>query len=139
MSAIVPASEAGEKGTITGFKNAYLYDDPKKIEKINDELKTRFLALPPASEDDSIHDDVSSMKNLQSSVYGDRPTSEKDFDMFSERSAQLTQISKRSGITSISQSLMNKLGKPLSLPKEKVLREKAEDKFFKQNLKEIDD
>ena len=79
------------------------------------------------------------MKNLQSSVYGERQTSEKDFDMFSERSVQLTQISKRSGITCISQSLMNKLGKPLSLPKEKVLREKAEDKFFKQNLKEIDD
>ena len=38
MSAIVPASEAGEKGIITGFKNAYLYEDPKRMEKINDEL-----------------------------------------------------------------------------------------------------
>lgn len=139
MSAIVPASEAGEKHVVTGFKNAYLYDDPARIEKINDELKTKFLALPPPSEDDSVNDDITSMKNLQSSVHGDRATSEKDFDIFSERSAHLTMISKRSGITSISHSLMNKLSKPLSLPKEGVLRDKAEQKVFKQNLKEIDD
>jgi len=139
MSALVPASEAGERDIITGYKNAYLYDDPGRIEKINDELKTKFLALPPLSEDESINDDITSMKNLQSSVHGDRASSEKDFDIFSERSAHLTMISKRSGITSISHSLMNKLSKPLSLPKEKTLRDKAEEKILKQNLKEIDD
>lgn len=138
MSALIPVSEAGETGVIFGLKNAYLYDDPERIEKINDELKTRFLALPPA-DDESIHDDVKSTSNFQTSVFGGKNTSVKDFDMFSERSAQLTQISKRSGITSISHSLISKLSKPTSFPKEKILREKAEEKYLKSSLREIDD
>jgi GTPase involved in cell partitioning and DNA repair len=98
MSALVPVTEAGKANVVTGVKNAFVYEDGDRMEQINDELKTKFLALPPCSTDednlqaDSIHDDTSSMKNMQSSVFGDE--SKKGVDMFSERSVQLTQISK---------------------------------------------
>lgn len=140
MSAIVPLSEAGQTNMSFGMKNAYVYEDADRIEKINDELKTKFLSLPSPDDDISqSHDDVTSVGNFQTSVMGERQKSAKDYDVFSERSQQLTQISKRSGITNFSHSIISKLSKPVSLPKEKLLRENAESKLLKRNLAEIDD
>lgn len=139
MSALVPVSEAGETGVISGMKNAYIYEDGDRMERINDELKTKYLALPPCSDDnETINDDVSSMYNFQSSVKGGKRASEKNSDIYSERSVQLSLISKRSGITNFSHSVVSRLSKPVSLPKEKILREKAESKLYKSNIKEID-
>ena len=139
MSALVPASEAGETGVTTGMKNAFVYEDGGRMEEINDQLKTKFLALPPADGTDSMNNDFSTVSNMQTSVFGEKQGSEDNVDLFSERSAQLTQISKRSGISGISHSIVSKLSKPVSLPKEKFLREKAESKVSKQFIKEIDD
>lgn len=138
MSALIPASEAGETGVIAGTKNAFVYEDGERMERINDELKTKYLALPPPSDDETVHDDVSSMYNFQSSVYGDKKGNEKSIDANSQRSAQLSMFSKRSGISNFSHSIISKLSKPISLPKEKILREKAEEKLYKQSIKDID-
>jgi hypothetical protein len=136
MSALVPVSEAGVTGITMGMKNAYVYEDGERMEKINDELRTKYLALPPAQDDNSVHDDISSVNGM-ASVMGGKEES-KHIDMLSERSIQLTQISKRSGISTISHSVISKLSKPISLPKEKILREQAEDKLYKSHIKEID-
>ena len=138
MSSLVPTSEAGESGMIHGMRNAYVYEEGERMETINDELKTKFLALPPPSDDITENDEISSISHMQASVFGNTKGSEKDIDAFSERSLQLTQISKRSGISGISHSLVSKLNKPVSLPKDKFLREKAEGKLSKKTLKEID-
>ncbi|CAI2376509.1 unnamed protein product [Moneuplotes crassus] len=138
MSSLVPAPEAGETDATRGMKNAFVYEDGKRVEEINDQLRTRFLALPPAEENQSDHDEVSSMANMQSSVFGGGKSSDKNADIFSERSVQLSQFSKRSGISGISHSLVSKLNKPVSLPKDKFLRNEAEDKLSKQSLKEIE-
>lgn len=139
MSAIVPVTEAGANGLINGIKNAFVYEEGERMEAINDELKAKYLALPCPSDNDTINDDVSSMNNFQPSVYGGKKGSEKNYDAFSERSVQLTQISKRSGISGFSHSIVSKLSKPQSFPKEKTLRDKAENKFYKQSLREIED
>lgn len=139
MSAIVPVTEAGANALINGMKNAYVYEEGERMEAINDELKAKYLALPSPSDNDTINDDISSMNNFQPSVYGGKKGSEKNYDAFSERSVQLTQISKRSGISGFSHSIVSKLSKPQSFPKEKTLRDKAENKFYKQSLREIED
>lgn len=140
MSAIIPVREAGQTGLSTGQKNAYDYEDGGRMELINDELKTKYLALPAPSDDESMgHGDTSSVGNFQTSVMGSRKKSEREMDIFSERSQQLTQISKRSGISSYSHSVLSKLSKPVSLPGDKLLRAQAEEKHLKQNLKEIED
>jgi hypothetical protein len=139
MSAMVPITEAGDNALINGMKNAYVYEEGERMEAINDELKTKFLALPSPSDHDTVNDDISSMNNYQTSVFGDKKGSSKDYDIYSERSVQLTQISKRSGISGFSHSIVSKLSKPHSFPKEKILREKAEDKYYKQTMREIED
>lgn len=139
MSALIPASEAGVSGVIAGMKNAYVYEDGERMEQINDVLKSKFLALPPCTDDASMHDDVSSMHNAQMSAFGDKKGSDKNVDVFSERSVQLSQMTKRSGLSNYSHSIISKLSKPVSLPKEKILREQAESKLYKSSIKEIDD
>lgn len=137
MSSLVPLSEAGVTGITMGMKNAYVYEDGERMEKINDELKTKYLALPPPQTDDgSVHDDLSSLNGMVSVMGGKEGSNHND--MLSERSVQLTQISKRSGISSFSHSVISKLSKPISLPKEKILREQAEDKLYKNHMQEID-
>lgn len=139
MAALVPVGEAGEMGVVSGMKNAFIYEDGDRMEKINDELKSKYLALPPPSEDGSIQDDISSMRNMQVSVMGDQKGSDNNADIFSERSVQLSQMSRRTGISNYSHSIISKLSRPVSLPKEKILREQAEGKLYKKNIKEIDD
>ena len=140
MSALVPPSEAGKTGVVSSRENAYNFDDAGRMEEINDQLKTKFLALPSPDDDISqSNDDATSMSHFQTSVMGDKQKSDKEFDIMSERSQQLTQISKRSGISSFSYSVITKLNKPVSLPGDKNLREKAEDAVLKRNLKEIDE
>ena len=141
MSALVPITEAGETGITSGLKNAFEYEDADRMEEINDELKTKFLALPAPDDDESSQnmDDTSSVGNFQTSVMGDKQKSDTAFDMMSERSQQLSMISKRSGISNFSHSVISKLSKPMSLPRDKNLRERAEDTMLKQNLRQIDD
>lgn len=43
MSAIVPLTEAGDNGITWGMKNAYVYEETEKMEKINEELRSKFM------------------------------------------------------------------------------------------------
>jgi hypothetical protein len=43
MSAIVPLTEAGDNGMTGGMKNAYEYEDAGKMERINEELRSKFM------------------------------------------------------------------------------------------------
>jgi len=43
MSAIVPVSEAGETGLSHGMKNAFVYEETKRMEEINEALRSRYM------------------------------------------------------------------------------------------------
>jgi len=56
-------------------------------------------------------------------------------DMMSERSAQLSNFSKRTGISNYSSSVLSKLSKPSVLPKESSVRDQAENRDLKNRLR----
>ena len=45
MSALLPPTEAGKSGFASGMKNAFEYEDPDKIEKLNEELRSKYLVV----------------------------------------------------------------------------------------------
>lgn len=43
MSAIVPLEEAGESGLTGGMKNAFQYEETKRMEQINETLRSKYM------------------------------------------------------------------------------------------------
>lgn len=59
-------------------------------------------------------------------------------DSRSEKSGQFSQVSKKTGVTSLHTGVLSKLSKPSVLPKESSLRDNAEKKDLQLKMKEID-
>ena len=80
LNSFVPAIEAGETDETMGMRNAYEYDDPQKLEEINQELHSKYIAMP-------LNDDASSAAGgPATSVY----SGVKDVDAYTERSYMLS-------------------------------------------------
>ena len=43
MSAIVPITEAGDWGIVSHMKNAFVYEESEKMERINEELWSKYM------------------------------------------------------------------------------------------------
>lgn len=96
------------------------------MEKINEELQSKYV--PSYVRDD----DVTSHNGGVSSVFDSQS------EAHSDRSHQLSEFSKRSGITNFSSGMISKLSKPTILPKEPTLIAQAEKKDLNNKLRDID-
>ena len=128
LNSFVPAIEAGETDETMGMRNAYEYDDPQKLEEINQELHSKYIAMP-------LNDDASSAAGgPATSVY----SGVKDMDAYTERSYMLSQSSAFDTRSNISSKVLSKLSKPTVLPKEEALRDNAEKRDLSNRLSEVE-
>lgn len=113
-----------------GMVNAFAYEDSHRMEEINSQLTSNFLALPAGSDAASSHnDDLNSHFDLNSQI---------GQDMISERSAQLSEFSRRTGISNISHTVLSQMSKASVMPKEKHLVAQAEARDLKERLQKLD-
>ena len=132
--------EKSQYGPITDANNAYLYskEDVDRIERINESLRKVTPMLPPAEGEGSVMGSEYKPSKLESHYDHSKFLSSQHDDKQSMRSLPMSTITRKSQVTMLTHGTIKTGITNAALPRDRKLREAAQDRMLKAQMRDIE-
>ena len=132
--------EKSHYGPITDANNAYLYskEDVDRIERINDSLRKVTPMLPPADGEGSVMGSEFKPSRLESNYDHSKFLTSQHDDKQSMRSLPMSTITRKSQVTMLTHGTIKTGITNAVLPRDRKLREAAQERMLKAQMRDIE-